>query len=144
METILESEPPTVDDNQDGTISKDKNDSWLIVKEWLLSLSVPKRGLYIFMSLLLFMFQLVLLGIDMILHFVIKDLSFSSQNHTEATLVFLVVSFYWSLLGSVYSLQAGYRKMGFYALLSVFLNLAMFIIRFCYEFITIQYRKEEF
>ena len=33
--------------------------------------------------------------------------------------VFLVVSFYWSLLGSVYSLQAGYRKMGFYALLSV-------------------------
>lgn len=62
-------------------------DGWWIVKEWLLSLSVSKRGLYIFMSLLLFMFQLILLGVDMILHFVIKDLRFSSHNHTEAILV---------------------------------------------------------
>ncbi|KAK6305495.1 hypothetical protein J4Q44_G00242750 [Coregonus suidteri] len=127
---------------ESGDLFKNGNTSALMA--WLFSLSVSKRGLYTTMSLLLCIFQLGLLVADVILHFVIKDNSFPSQHHTEAILLFQVVSFYWSLMGSVYSLQAGNRKMGFIALLSVFLNFVIFITRFCYELLMIQYRREQF
>ncbi|XP_054828934.1 cation channel sperm-associated auxiliary subunit TMEM262 [Eublepharis macularius] len=65
--------------------------------------------------------------------------------HFTITLLFSqVASFYWALLATIYTLQAEDSVLMCFALTSLALNFAVFIVRFVMEFFTIAYREERY
>ncbi|KAL8184026.1 UNVERIFIED_CONTAM: hypothetical protein K2H54_004157 [Gekko kuhli] len=60
------------------------------------------------------------------------------------TLFSQVVSFYWALLATIYTLQAEDSVLMCFALTSFALNFAVFIARFVMEYLTIAYREERY
>ncbi|KAK1148587.1 transmembrane protein 262 [Acipenser oxyrinchus oxyrinchus] len=111
-------------------------------KRRVFTVSLPKKDVYTGLSLALFLLHFGVLMSDLTLHHVAQTAERSSHRYTVTLMLSHVMSFYLSLLGSVYSLQAGARRLSAVALLSTCLNLTLFLARFSFEFVVIQYRGE--
>ncbi|XP_041099353.1 transmembrane protein 262-like [Polyodon spathula] len=106
------------------------------------TVSLPKKDVYTGLSLSLLMLHFGVLMSDLTLHSAAQTAEGSSHNYTVMLMLSHVMSFYLSLLGWVYSLQTGARRLSAVAFVSTCLNLTLFLARFSFEFVVIQYRAE--
>ncbi|XP_069036721.1 sororin isoform X3 [Lepisosteus oculatus] len=84
----------------------------------LLSVRASRKALFTALSLALFALHLGLLLSDALLHAWRQTEEGSSHHFTEALLVSHVMSFYWALLGAVYSVESGSDRMSVISLTS--------------------------
>ncbi|XP_063001820.1 cation channel sperm-associated auxiliary subunit TMEM262 [Elgaria multicarinata webbii] len=115
--------------------------SW---KDPFVTITFPNKVIFTIGSLLLFIIHTGVLVGDLY-HFLVSQRGDLMSFHFTVTLLFShVISFYWALLATIYTLQAEDNILMCIALTSLALNFSIFLARFCTDFFTIDYREEEF
>ncbi|XP_041035848.1 uncharacterized protein LOC121272989 [Carcharodon carcharias] len=113
--------------------------SWI---QWFYFLHVQKKKWFILLS---FVFCFVHFGIlcnDIIAHSVTESFLSWSHAFTVALLMSHVASFYWAILGAIYSMQGGVKHLYLLALSSAVLNFWVFLGRTLFELEIIKFREE--
>ncbi|XP_026573484.1 transmembrane protein 262 [Pseudonaja textilis] len=115
--------------------------SW---KDPFLTVTFPSKVIFIIASWVLFVINTGVIIGDLY-HFLVSQRGdLMSFYYTVSLLFSHVTSFYFSLLASIYTLQADDGFLTCLALTSFVANLTMYICRFCMDYLTIDYREEKY
>ncbi|KAJ7307502.1 hypothetical protein JRQ81_009525 [Phrynocephalus forsythii] len=112
--------------------------SW---KDPFITVTFPNKVIFTIGSLFLFFVHTAVIVSDLY-HFLatqkgdLMSFRFTVFSH--------VASFYWALLGTIYTLQAEDHVLMCCALTSLAMNSALFLARFSVDYITIDYREEQY
>ncbi|XP_053133880.1 cation channel sperm-associated auxiliary subunit TMEM262 [Hemicordylus capensis] len=115
--------------------------SW---KDPFVTFTFPKKVIFIILSILFLLTLGAFLSNDLFHFFFSQNGDLMSFRFTIVLLFSHVTSFYWALLATIYTLQADDNVLVWVALTSLACNFISFLIRFCLDFLTISYRKEEY
>nr|XP_060613809.1 cation channel sperm-associated auxiliary subunit TMEM262 [Anolis sagrei ordinatus] len=113
-------------------------------KDPFITFTFPNKVIFTIGSLVLFSIHAGIIIGDLY-HFLISQRGdLMSFRFTLVLLFSHVTSFYWALLATIYTLQAEDSVLMFFALTSIALNFGLFLTRFCMDYLTIDYREEQY
>ncbi|XP_061462690.1 cation channel sperm-associated auxiliary subunit TMEM262 [Rhineura floridana] len=115
--------------------------SW---KDPFITLTFPSKVIFTIGSIILLLIHLGVIIADLY-HFLISQRGdLMSFRFTVLLLFSHVTSFYWAQLATVYTLHAEDNVLMWFALTSLAMNFALFLARFCMDYVTIDYREEQY
>ncbi|XP_042299893.1 transmembrane protein 262 [Sceloporus undulatus] len=113
-------------------------------KDPFITVTFPNKVILTIGSLVLFLIHTGVIIGDMY-HFLISQRGdLMSFRYTLVLLFSHVTSFYLALLATIYTLQAEDNVLMCFALTSFTLNFGLFLARFCMDYLTIEYREEQY
>ncbi|XP_077677638.1 cation channel sperm-associated auxiliary subunit TMEM262 [Eretmochelys imbricata] len=113
--------------------------SW---KDSFVTITFPSKVIFTSASLLLLLVHMGIFGGDLYHFTVTQKFDLMSFHGTTVLLVSHVMSFYWALLATFYTLEANDKVLRGFALTSLVMNFTLFVGRFCLDYLTIEYREE--
>ncbi|XP_032653487.1 cation channel sperm-associated auxiliary subunit TMEM262 [Chelonoidis abingdonii] len=113
--------------------------SW---KDPFVTITFPSKVIFTSASLLLLLVHMGIFGGDLYHFTVTQKFDLMSFHGTTVLLVSHVMSFYGALLGTFYTLETSDKVLRGFALTSLAMNFALFVGRFCLDYLTIEYREE--
>ncbi|XP_020633088.2 cation channel sperm-associated auxiliary subunit TMEM262 [Pogona vitticeps] len=113
-------------------------------KDRFITLTFPKKVIFTVGSLFLCFIHAAVIVSDLYHFLVTQNVDLMSFRFTVVLLFSHVLSFYWAVLATIYTLLGKDNVLIYFALTSLAMNFAMCLARFSMDYITIEYREEQY